>query len=577
MKKHLVLTVLILLAIIRTLPSVAQGGTYANPNFILPLDINPVPVANFGELRNNHFHGGLDLKTEHVVGKNLRAIADGYISRIKLEPSGYGVVVFITHPQYGIVSGYAHLLSFTSRIDSVLYDYQFRVKTNHIDYADIPPHLLPVKQGEIIGLSGNSGASTGPHLHFEIRDLITGEGLNPLAYFPQLNERARPIIYSAIITPLGTASTVNGLSQPLRLAAVHKGDGKYTVSGTAKIQGAVGISIKAEDKFTGSPHTFGIFAMSLYLDGRLMHRHSMEAIPYSDTRFFNAFVDYGRRIRTGIFYEKTYIEPNNHLNIYSHGKNQGIILSSDNEKHTANIVAEDFYGNMSSIEIPLQFEQYQTLTTDSSLTDKYWTDIYKMDDAYYLFVPKGCLYTNDLIEVKALPARVPRGLSTVYRFHTADCPAHLPVTVGIKVDESMLADKTGLILCRVRNGGGLLAETSFWQGDYLCAETRYFGDFCIARDNTPPIASPLNFRNNTNARSLGSLRFRVSDNLSGINQYNAFIDDNWTPVVYDRKTSAMEVSLLDRVMPPNGKQHTIKLVLVDLAGNRNTVSYTYYR
>ena len=571
---HIAALLLILIAVSPVFP---QGGTADAPLFILPVDIDPVLVANFGELRNNHFHGGIDLKTEHVTGKNLLAIADGYVSRIKLEPAGYGMILFITHPQYGIIAGYAHMLALSPRIDSVLFDYQMQVKTNHIDYADIPPKLLPVKQGDIVGLSGNSGASTGPHLHFEIRDLITGDGLNPLAYFPQLTEHAAPTIFSIIATPIGTASTVNGQHQPLRIAAVRKSNGRFVIAGTLRVQGAIGFSVSSIDRFTGSPHTFGIYTTALYLDGALMHRHSMDDIPYTDTRFLNAFVDYPRKMRTGVFYEKTYIEPGNQLNIYAHGTNQGIIITKDSERHTAAITATDIYGNESKVEIPLQFEQYQSLGTDSTLTDKYWKDFSKMTDEYYLFVPKGALFTNDRITVSKVSAKASRMLSPTFRFHTPECPTFLPVTVGIKADTSMLANKTGLIICRVNNGGGLHAETSFWQGDYLCAESKYFGNFCIARDLTPPNAASLNLRNGANARALKTVRFRVADNLSGINQYNAFIDDNWTPVVYDRKTAVMEVDLLNRVVPVDGKKHTIKLVLVDAAGNRKTVSYAYYR
>lgn len=567
----------LLISLLSFQPAFPQGGTADAPIFILPVDIDPVLVANFGELRNNHFHGGIDLKTEHTVGKNLLAIADGYVSRIKLEPAGYGMILFVNHPKYGIVAAYAHMLSLSPRIDSVLFDYQMRVKTNHIDYADIPPELLPVKQGEIIGLSGNSGASTGPHLHFEIRDLITGDGLNPLAYFPQLSERAKPTISSAVIVPIGASSTINGQRQPVRLAAVRRSDGKYTVAGMLRVQGAVGISISSLDRFTGSPHTFGIYSTALYLDGALMHRHKMDDIPYSATRFLNAFVDYPRKMRTGVFYEKAYIEPGNQLNIYDHGTNQGIILTAGNGQHTATLTVTDFYGNESKLDIPLQFEQFASLKTDSTLTDKYWKDIIKMTREYYLFVPKGGLFTNEHIEVAKLASKTVRSLGPVYRFHTPECPTFLPITVGIRADSAMLADKTGLIICRVSNGGGLLAETSFWQGDYLCAESKYFGNFCIARDLTPPNAAPLNLRSGANARALKTVRFRVADNLSGINQYNAFIDDTWTPVVYDRKSAVMEVDLLDRVKPVDGKKHTIKLVLVDAAGNRKSVSTPYYR
>lgn len=572
--QHISVLLLLFSVVFQAFP---QGGTADVPRFILPVDIDPVLVANFGELRNNHFHGGIDLKTEHVVGKNLLAIADGYVSRIKLEPAGYGMILFVSHPQYGIVSTYAHMLSFSPRIDSILLNYQMRVKTNHIDYTDIPPQLLPIKQGEIIGLSGNSGASTGPHLHFEIRDMITGDGLNPLAFFPQLEEHAAPTIFSVVATPIGPSSTINGQHLPVRLVAVRKGNGRFLVAGTQRVKGAIGFSVNSIDRFSGSPHTFGIYTTALYLDGTLMHRHSMDDIPYSDTRYLNAFVDYSRKMRTGVFYEKTYIEPGNQLNIYSHGTNQGIILTNDNGRHTAIISATDIYGNESKLEIPLQFEQYNSLETDSTLTDKYWKDITKITGEYYLFVPKGSLFANDRVEVSKISSKVARTLSPVFRFHTSECPTFLPITVGIKADAAMLADKTGLIICRVSNGGGLLAETSFWQGDYLCAESKYFGNFCIARDLTPPNASPLNLRNGGNARSLRTVRFRVADNLSGINQYNAFIDDTWTPVVYDRKTAVMEVDLLDRVMPVDGKRHTIKLVLMDAAGNRRTVSYSYYR
>jgi len=553
-------------------------GQYADSSkYILPVDINTILVANFGELRPNHFHGGIDIKTEHVTGKNLLAIADGYVSRIRKSPAGYGNVIYITHPQDNIVAVYAHMLSFSKKIDSVLLDYQLQVKSNTIDYTDIPPQFLHVEQGEIIGLSGNSGSSTGPHLHFEIRDAISEHALNPLAFFPQLSESSRPRIFGIAITPLTENSSINGAHKTVFLKAIYTGNGSYKTSIPATVYGAVGISITGRDYFTGSPHRFGIYSTELYLDSIKMHQHTMDEIPFHETRFLNSLIDYSHKYNTGIYYEKTYIDPNNRLSIYNNSVNNGIIISKDSSRHRATIITSDFHGNTSEITIPLIFEKCDTFSIDTTINALYWEDFQTKTDEYYLFIPKGTLYCNAAVKVVPLPYKPSRAESKAYSFHNANTPVHKTVTIGIKADSTLLANKDGLILCRLSKGKRTIYAGGYWIGDFLCAESKYFGDFFIARDNTPPSIRPLYFRNNANLRGRTSMRFRVADNLSGIAQYNAFIDGKWTPITYDKKYGTMDIEFIDRVQPIDGNKHTIRIVLLDNAGNRKESQLTYYR
>lgn len=320
-------------------------------NFQLPIKIEPLISGTFGELRYTHFHAGLDFRTEARTGIPIYAAAEGYVYRVRVSHTGYGKVVYIKHPG-GEVTVYGHLERFRKDINDRVTQRQYaRKQFNQELFFDAGK--FPVKAGDLIGYSGNTGASGGPHLHFEIRG-ANGLPQNPMRYYrDKIRDDIPPFLTRFAIQPLSADATVNGKPQKAMFHP-NQQEGRYRVPGVINVHGEVGVEFTAYDRLNGSGNYNGFYAATLKLDGEVIYRYKMDQIGFGVGHYMYSHLDYSYFRRYTAWLQKGYVEPANKLNIYSSIKNRGVIQLEDNDLHKIELILEDYHQNTVRLEALLR-------------------------------------------------------------------------------------------------------------------------------------------------------------------------------------------------------------------------------
>ena len=305
-----------------------------------PVDYAISLAGNFGEPRPNHFHGGLDIRTEGVEGKHIYAIGDGYVSRITVGKDGFGNAVYITHPT-GHTSVYCHLKAFSPRIKRALRRYQYRHQTNEAD-ARLSPVEVPVSCGQFIALSGNTGSSTAPHLHLEIHDTRTWNMLDPYQFLNDfISDSVPPQVHAVMAIPQHGGS-FNNSQAPQTLSPLPPAG---ATEGALTAWGKVGFAVWADDYMQGSYNHYGIHETLLFVDGRQVFQAVVDDIPVSLNRMVNAWGCYDQWFRTRRWFMKSYIEPGNTLPCLTADSNRGIVSFDEPRDYHLEYVLRDYKGN----------------------------------------------------------------------------------------------------------------------------------------------------------------------------------------------------------------------------------------
>jgi len=315
-----------------------QYGSAQNPDqidhnyYAPPLKIPFLLAGNFAELRPNHFHAGIDIKTQGRTGLPVFAAAEGFISRITISPSGYGKVLYVNHPN-GTTTVYGHLERFAGKIEAYAKKNQYEKQSFQID-IEIPEGKLPVAKSEQIAFSGNSGSSAGAHLHFEIRRTDEKILLNPLLFNMPVKDKLKPTVQALIIYPISDDASVSGIQAPKRFETILSGN-TYQVKAnpTISVYGKIGFGVQAVDLLDGSTNKCGIYSLKLKVDNETIYSFTMDDIPHEDSRYLNSLIDYERSVRTGQRLYKTWIQPGNKRNIYDVVEKHGIYKATDEKTH----------------------------------------------------------------------------------------------------------------------------------------------------------------------------------------------------------------------------------------------------
>jgi len=323
-------------------------------------------AANMGELRPNHFHGGMDIKTDGQIGLPVYACADGYVSRMRVSTNGYGNTLYITHPN-GLVTVYAHLDKFNATIHAYELEQLYARKETDIDIP-IPPTALPIKKGEVIAKSGNTGGSSGPHLHFEIRDSRENV-LNPALFgFTEIVDNIKPTFDKIAIRTMDVDSRVNDELGRAEFKAQLVSTGKYTITQPITAKGLLGIEIKVHDKMNETHNVYGINCIELKVDGKEVFYHNLETYAFNESRYINVHIDYETYILKKQYFQKCYVADGNNLNFYLMNPLQGKIPINDSVSHKIDLRIYDSNGNASSLTFTIKGKQEQAPKITKAVT-----------------------------------------------------------------------------------------------------------------------------------------------------------------------------------------------------------------
>ena len=529
----------------------------------------PITLSGaFGEIRRNHFHSGIDIRTDGVQGKPVYAIADGYVARVFVAPGGFGKALYISHPN-GYTSVYGHLKAFAGPIGNWVRTRQYREESFAID-AEIDPGTLCVKKGDLIAWTGNSGSSAGPHLHFEIRDSRTQEVVDPLDFGFMTPDKIPPKITSVKIYPMNPVSMVNFTGNAL-LLPVTGTNGTYRLKSadTIRVTGNIAFGIETSENNDGSLRT-GVHAIDLLIDGTMVFSQNIEKFAFSETRYVNSLIDYPTFVRSKRKIQRSFIAPNNRLRIYKNVVNNGMATFSDNRLHLVQYRVTDAFGNRSEIRFYLQSHlpapsggRYVP-AKPSGIQEFSWQKENRFERSdIRLTVPGDALYENLSFEYHVSP-QAANTLAGIHHLHLTDVPLHTFCTLAIKADRVPPSLQSKALIVSVDPGGRISSRGGSYDHGWVTTKIREFGTYSVAVDTESPVIRAVNIFPNKKVTRQVSILVKISDDLSGIKTYRGTLNGKWILMDYDEKNRLLTYQFDDRMKP--GK-NLFLLTVTDAAGN----------
>ena len=545
-------------------PFIFAQTQYPKNDFRAPLDIPMQLSGNFGELRPNHFHAGFDLKTNQREGLSVHAIADGYVSRIKISTFGNGKCIYITHPN-GYTSVYGHLQTPVGEILDYVKKTHYKEKAYEIEMF-LKPNELPVTKGQIIGLSGNTGSSEGPHLHFEIRDSKTEFVINPMffGFDKNFKDTKKPTLSGLYVYPLDNA-TVNLSKQPLLVNMTLQKDGTY-LAGKVKTNGKIGFGIKAVDTDDVSHNINGVYNVSSFLNGNQNYNYQFNTYSFDEMRYINAFIDYSRYKKTSQRVQKLFMKTPFALSIVKTDAERGIISAQPNLASTYRIEVSDYFGNQNSITVPIEYDTATPLVQAEPVTSKYFIKYNKDSnfekDNMSVFFPAGTFYEDFNMNFDVRNNKI--------YIHDDTVPVHSNFTITIRdtVYPESLRDKLYI-------GKGTSYNGTIRKGDVFTAKAKILGQYGLVLDTIAPvikIAKPVEGKWISDQKKID---FTISDSSSGIKSYNGYLNGKWVLFEYENKARRI-THTFDNEFLLEG-ENDLKIEVIDNVGNSAIFETRFFR
>lgn len=562
-----------LLALLALLSTVSFGQNKTH-DFHPPLDIPLILSGTFGELRSNHFHAGIDIKTKGESGLKVYAIADGYISRIKVSPWGYGKAIYITHDN-GYSSVYAHLMRYNGVIQDYVIRNQYKKQSYDIELFPLKDSLR-VKKGDIIGLSGNTGSSAAPHLHFEIRDSENQYPQNGLQFGFDIMDDIPPVIKEIKVYAKSKNTKINNRFEDQIFSV--KGSGKKCyLEKPIEVSGPYSLGINTYDLLNFARNKNGVFSIDLFVDEQLIYSHTMEEFGFHETRYINSHLDYSEKVSNKRKIHKCFLEPNNNLSIYNFVANKGIINISDSLQSVV-IQVKDVYGNLSELsfdvkKVDAEIKEVHPLDTVKFTTVFPYNQYNSFKNEFLTIeIPSNSLYDTLFFEYKVINDSSDAFYSPIHCVHNEETTAHSAFALSVKTTvPDSLASKA--FICKLNNKGKVSFVGGKYENGKLSTKTRIFGNFSVAVDTIKPEIKGLNIYPGKTMKS-STLKMTVKDQLSGIKKYYATINGEWVLMEYEPKQNKLTHYFKKELKP--GK-HVFKIMVYDSVNNFSEYEATFYR
>ena len=534
-----------------------NNNPYTQDYFRRPFDTTIYVSGTFCELRGNHFHGGLDIRTGGQEGWDVVASADGYVERVKVSTVGYGRVVYIRHPN-GYTTVYGHLQKFKGALANYVKEAQYKQRSFEIELFPKAGELK-VKKGESFALSGNTGGSGGPHLHFEIRN-PSGQSTNPLMHGIDVPDKLKPEIKNVSLYLKDKEVLYAEGNYPYKVLSKSSEYLKSTKAYTLK-PGTYSFGLRTDDYFTDKNNRLGINYCWLTANGYLLYQYQIEKFDFDQGRYINTHTDPYLKFKTGHSYIRLFKESYNPLKYYKQNQN-GEVWLQQGDSVQMKLFIQDYAGLTDSV---------TWLLVGDSLGNKLtWTDQNTYDEVvriesgsgktfqykgWTISVPANTIYHAVDFKLKENAVK-PKMLTKTLQMHYGYTPLHSYINVSYKLPADFL--KYGDKLCAVSFGGSrTYYEGGVLRGDVLSFRTRSLGEYAITYDNTPPVIRPI---------SVGKkFRFSVSENLSGIDRIICSLDGKWILAEYEPKTGAVWGEIPNWIKPGT---YEFKLIVIDSKNNR---------
>lgn len=530
------------------------------PPFRSPFDFPLSLSGNFGELRSNHFHGGVDFKTQGVVGKPIHCIADGYVSRVLVTPGGYGQALYVTHPN-GYTSVYGHVLKFAPAVAEAVEEYQYEHETFAVD-LDFEPGRFPFKAGEIIALSGNEGYSFGPHLHMEIRRTDTGELIDPLQFYTdKIKDTTPPRASMVVLYPQLGAGVVEG-SQDKKSIPVTSLDRPVSA------WGEIAAGIKAYDYMDGTHNNYGVRSVVLYVDTAEVFRSTVDGVLSEENRMINAWTDYGEHVTKGNWVMRSHILPGNRLRMLRASGKRGIVTIDEERDYHFRYELSDLYGNTSTYRFVVRGRR-QPIEASHPQARHYlaWNKGNVIQEpGMELVVPRGMLYEDVALESRVIKDTA--AVSYEYQLHDRPVPLQAGCTLMIGVRHLPVADTSKYYVAR-KWAGKIGSAGGTYENGWMKTSIRELGTYTVAIDTVPPRVTPLD---KTQWRT-GRIQFKIGDAETGVKEYKVKIDGEFALFGFSSKNARLWMKHPERLK--KGVPHTLEVVVTDYCGNETREEYRF--
>jgi hypothetical protein len=556
---------LILLACM--LPFMSSAQKYPQDYFRNPLNIPILLAGNFGECRGGHFHSGLDIKTGGKENLPVFAAAEGYISRIKMDKGGFGHAIYITHPN-GFTTLYAHLNNFTPSVQKYLREQQYRSEKWDLD-LQLDASLFPVNKGQQIAFSGNTGSSTAPHLHFEIRDTKTEHPLNPQLFGFDIKDKTAPVPLEIAIYDLRKSI----YSQSPKLVGLKKSGVIYQPMNGKIVSGSnvTGIGIHVNDYMDGSENTLNFYKADLWVNDKPVSEIELDDIGYDVTRYLHAYADYKTKEQKNKWIQCLFRLPGNRLeHIYRQEAGDGEISLAEGASAAVRIELTDNNGNTSVVEFILQVENVAADGPQKCNAVFKAGKTNNFDDLNLSFsLPETALYDDVCFVFSADEKANSLGAYKVGDYYI---PVHNYFDLDIKPERNIafdLRDKLAMVYTDGRNANGRAAL----QGEkgWYSASVRNFGTYSLVVDTVPPIIKPV-MKEGSNLSKAGRVSFTIKDAISSVKKYRAELNAKW--VVLEQHGNNFFYEFDNRC--PKGKNNMV-ISVSDENGNESTLKYNFTR
>lgn len=549
---------------------------YENPKdrsiFISPVKIPLQLSANFGELRIDHFHSGLDIKTQGVTGKEVVAAAAGYIYRISVSPGGFGKALYVRHPS-GYSTVYGHLDKFTPEIEDYVKNQQYEKKSYLVTLFP-EREKFPVKQGELIAYSGNSGSSGGPHLHYEIRKSDSEKPVNPLLFDFGTIDNIAPVIEKLVIYPINKHTLINN-QNIIKKIDVSGGHGNYSIpsDNEIRISGLAGFGIKAFDLLNDSYNKCAVYSIELDIDSIPIFKYAMDGFSFNESRYINSHIDYETYMKENIYIERTFILPNDKLDVYRDIINRGIFNFNDNKSHHAEIIVTDVNKNKSTLSFHIKAESVKLQDVAGTPDKNLKVMPYNRENEFTsenisLSIPSGALYDTLYFSYR-MSEGTKDMLSDLHFVHNKFTPVHKAYRLSIKPNHIPHGKKSKMLIVQLGDDMKKSVFDSFWTEDYLTAQVQSLGKFYIGIDTVAPNISVNGLVSGANLTGKNEIRIKISDDLSGIKSYEPKIDEKWALFEYDQKNNVL-IYKFDEQRITKGIKHNLSLKVTD---NKENISF----